>query len=268
MITSKSWKAVFCRRNAILFILAVLSAGFYYSSIYFRTKHEERVKISAKHTEAVAIEFQRATEAERNIWNRMKNAKTLVDWGALQKELPTLSVEDQKTARVVVDSKAFEYYFWKVERLLVRSRALMEQDEHHPVAKEYLKEAQKIYGKLDGLVSGLGEFPGNPEFNSRLYYLKGAFYYRSIVIFLDLDKDKTKVEDFVAKALENWSKALEIRRKDWDTQVAIEVLQKKTKDALSNFGGNSAKLRLQLMPSRDKEILGPFAIGERKQGKH
>lgn len=267
-MTRKNWKAVFCRRNVILFILAVLSAGFYYSSMYFRTKHEEQVKISAKHTEAMALESQRVTAAERSIWHSMKNAKTLADLEALQKELPTLSVEDQKTARVVVASKIFEYYFWKVERLLVRSRALMEQDEHHPVAKEYLKEAQKIYGKLDGFIAGLGELPGNQEFNFRLYYLKGAFYYRSIVVFLDLDKDKTKVEDFAAKALENWSKALEIRRKDWDTQVAIEVLQKKTKAALSNSGDNPAKLRLQLMPSRDKEISGPFAIGERKQGRY
>lgn len=264
----RGWKAVFCRRNVILFILAVLSVGFYHSSIYFRTKHEERVKILAKHEEAVALESKRATEAERSIWNRMKNAKTFADWEALQKELSAISVEDQKTARIVIASKIFEYYFWKVERLLVRSRALMEQDEYHPVAKEYLKEAQKIYGRLAGFVSGLGELPGNQEFNFRLYYLKGAFYYRSIVIFLDLDKDKTKVEDFVAKALENWVKALEIRRKDWDTQVAIEVLQKKVKGALSSSGENQAKLRLQLMPSRDKEISGPFSIGGRKQGRH
>jgi hypothetical protein len=72
----------------------------------------------------------------------------------------------------------------------------------------------------------------------------------------------------VAQSIASLALALVHAPKDHDTQVAIEVLQKKVKDTFSSSGAaDNKRLELQLLPGKDKEV-GPFQIGPREEGKY
>lgn len=253
------------KKILIAVAVLVMALGAWKSSQYFGHKSEEREALRAEALKRQAEVGAQEEAVSKSIWSRMAQIRTLEEWEKmLSSEVPALAEEEQKSVGAMVRSKIFEQRFWQAEHLLSRARALLEQDQNHPLAKEYLEEARKIYQKLEELLSNLSEIPGDASWNAKLYYYKGVYYFRSL-LFLKIQEDRSKAQDLIAQSVENLSKALEYLPKDRDIQVAIEVLQKKGQQALA-AGGENIKLQIQLLPSRGKEI-NPFAIGGREEGK-
>ena len=144
----------------------------------------------------------------------------------------------------------------------------MEQDENNIMAGVYIEKARIIYERVKEFMPDIGEIQGDLLWNMRLHYLKGVYYFRSLIFMKKIQEQRSKVEDVMAQSVTSFDKALVYAPKDHDTQVAIEVLQKKVKNTFSSSGTvDNKRLELQLLPGKDKEV-GPFQVGPREEGKY
>lgn len=256
----KKWFLVFfCLKGAL---------GLWWISVYFFSINQEREHIRQNHAKMYVEAVEKATDASHDIWHRLSTARTLEQWEELaQTDISALPEMEQQNVHVIIKSKLFEMLFWRAETLLARARGLLEQDENNTVAGAYLKEAQAIYERVKGFMPVVGATKEDSSWNAMLHYLQGVYYARSLY-FIKNKLEKSKIEDAVAQAVASFDKVLAYAPKDYDTQVAIEVLQKKAKDLSSSMGsGDTMKSQLQLLPGKDKEI-GSFQIGPRDEGKH
>lgn len=251
------------------FLFGALALGVYrYADLTL--KERDQIK---KNQEAFQIEeAKKAAKVADNARSRIVELKSLEDWeNFLKNKVPKLSGGEQKTIANIVKAKIFEARFHKSERLLTRARALLEQDNYHPVGKAYIEDVRKTYENTKDLVLSLKEIAGDPDWNARLEYFKGIYYYRSL-LFVNIKEDSAKAKDLITQSFESFKKALEYKPKDRDIEVAIELLQKNTKDMLSASAANQEKqdkIKLKLLPGKDREIEGPIGgPSDQERGRH
>lgn len=254
----------------LLIILCVKTAfGFWWISTYFFSINNERERIAQEHTRLRVENAEKAKSLSFDMQRRIKGARTREEWeDLLAVDISSIGETEQQDIQVIVRSKLFEVLFWQAETLLARARGLLEQDQNNKIAGMYIEEARVIYEKIKGFMPDLGEIAGNPLWNARLYYLRGVYYFRSLVFIKNKQEERSKIEDAVAQSVVSLDKVFSYSPKDRDTQVAIEVLQKKAKEASAQgTTDDSMKLQLRLLPGKDKEI-GPFQVGPREEGRH
>lgn len=260
------WK-IFINLSLLLGILFSFSI---YSHLNVALKKREQIKEAQ---EAVQVrEAKIVAEAANSAWNKMAKLRSLEDEeNFLKNDVPKLSSEEQRTIANIVRAKIFEMRFRKSEQLLARAKNLLEQDNYHPVGNSYIESARKIYRDNGELISAIKEFSSDPDQNARLEYLKGVYYYRSL-LFMDIKEDSDKIKDLIEQSFKSFTAALKYKPKDWDAQVAIEVLQKNTKDLLEASAGEQGKqekIRLRLLPGKDKEIRGLIGgPNDQEQGRY
>lgn len=252
----------------LLVILLVGGVGAWYAFDYFTSIEKERARVREKiRLERIAVE-EEARSLTYKIREMLDAARTLEDWQHMAEiNLSSIAPSDRNAIEMVIKGGVFKALFWQGETLLARARGLLEQDENHPAAAEYLARARAVYDDLTARVSGLEELPDAADWNFRVQYLKGVFFFRKIA-FADTQKEsKQEISDLVAQSLAHLDKALGFARRDYDTQVAIEALQKKAASMLGQWGSMTTKMRLELLPSKDREV-GAFQMGPREEGRH
>lgn len=257
----KKWVLIFlCLKGAL---------SLWWISTYFFSIDQERVHIRKEHAKLYAEAVQKAHDISQGIWHHLSQTHTLGAWEELEKmDISALPETERRDIVIIIKNKLFEMLFWRAETLLARARSLLEQDENNITASAYIEEARAIYERLKTFMPDIGEIQGDALWNARLHYLKGAYYARSLAFIKNTREERLKAEDVVAQAIASLDKVFFYAPKDWDTQVAIEALQKKVKGILSSGSAtDNKKLELQLLPGRDKEI-GPFQIGPRDEGKY
>lgn len=254
----------------LMVILCVKMAfGLWWISGYFFSINNERERIVQEHTRLRVENVEKAKSLSFDVRRRIQGVRTREAWeDLLAMNISSLGEMEQQGIQVIVRSKLFEVLFWQAETLLARARGLLEQDQNNSIAGIYIEEARRIYERIKEFMPELGEIEGDTLWNTRLHYLKGAYYARSLYFIKNKQEEKSKVEDAVAQSVASLDKALLYAPKDRDTQVAIEVLQKKAKEASAlGSADGGMKLQLQLLPGKDKEI-GPFQVGPREEGRH
>ncbi len=218
---------------------------------------------------------RRAAEINKSaqgIARKIREARFAEDWRALaDKDLPVASKEEQKVFGPQIRLKTFEADFWKAERLLARARSFLSADKNHPVAKKYLSEADALYSRNQEHLANLAEGAEDPFMRARVHYLIGVYYYRSLALGSLLGKmDEFKGADIVEQVITQFDKALELKKLDWATQVAIEILQKNAKQFLAaggSAGSDAGDMRLRLLPQGEISSPGGGPL-ERRGGRH
>lgn len=252
----------------VILLCMKLALSLWLVSLYFSSAHQERERVLQEQVRIQAEAVRKAARISEDLWHRANNAYTLDEWDALSKiNLFDMAEQDQEQFRTMVQSKLFEMLFWQAETIMAHARGLLEQDQNSPAAGSYLEQARQTYERIEGLMPDLSEIAGNPQWNMRLYYLKGIYYFRSLIFIKKMQEEQSKVKDAMAQSVASFDKALLYAPKDRDTEVAIELLQTKAKNALSSSGLDAGKMELQLLPAKDREV-GPFQTGPRTEGRH
>ena len=142
-------------------------------------------------------------------------------------------------------------------------------DENHPTGLEYIERAKNVYDKLGKLMeSGISGQSNDFEGNARTYYLEGLYYFRQLIFVEDPKKEMAKVEELVGQSAKNLFMVFKYLPKDWDTEVAIEVLQKKAESIGAGDNSTQAKTRLDLLPSNNRNQGPMFAIEGLEEGRN
>lgn len=259
----------YVRRWALIFgvLSVILGAASWFAADYFHKRENERVNL-IKARERLSVEaYQRQVPVSDKIWNKIREARTVGEWQALLRdEVKLLYGEERKEAERFIKAKIFEGYFWEAEQLLANAKSFLSEDINHPTAQLYLKRAKEIYGAMERLAPDLAEKPGDVNWNKRINYLKGKFYFRSLFFVEKPVEEQAKILDLITHSANFLSRTLEFAPKDNDTEIALEVLQKTTKAMSLAGGGDQTKLRLELLPAPSQEIRPQFGIDERKGG--
>jgi len=260
------------KKSALVVFIAsaLLALGSWLSVDYLRGNAEERILVEKERVRLTEEAGKRQLSISDEVWQKIRKARTPQAWEkVLAEETPRLSGEERKEAELLARAKLFEVYFWQVEPLLQNAQELLATDKNHPTAQKYLERAKEIYARMDKLVSLLVDQPSDKSQNARVNYLKGKFYYRSLPLVEDLKKEQAKVLELISRSATHLSSVFDSSPKDYDASIALEVLQKKTKDMRSagDGEGNKAKLRLELLPAPSREIGPQFGLGGGGEGR-
>ena len=251
-----------------IMFLGIVAVAMFILNDYVLMRMRDRQDSVIKREALMVLARGEAARMSDTIWAKMRNAHTLEEWEHIFiEELAVLEGEDAKFASAVSKSKLFEARLWTAEYFLVGAGKLLAYDVNHPAAKKYMDRARELYEKNEGIVNGLQEERGNPEWNAYLNYLKGVHYFRSLLFVKKPSEEQSKVEELVSQSALHLGKVFAWLPKDNDTEIALEVLQKKSKEMLSASGSDeSLRLQLKLLPS--KEVGPEFLIGGKQEGKH
>ena len=110
------------------------------------------------------------------------------------------------------------------------------------------------------------EYPNDSRGNARLNYLKGVYYFRLLIFIKDPKAEADRVEELIGQSAKHLSAVFAYIPRDRDTEVAIEILQKKAK-SMSDGSGSPGKTRLELLPS-DKNQGPMFMIEGTDKGRN
>lgn len=250
-------------------ILASLSAllfGFFY---HVNTRSEARNAVvrerSRLEEEAKKASFERVETALTKL-ERVTGLEGLEEFAL--KVMANLFKNERTVLGPLFRVKLFEAYFWRGELLLLRAGDLLRKDENHPMGKEYIERAKKIYEKMDKLIDeGVPSRSKDPEENARLNYLKGVYYFRSLIFIKDPKAERARIEELVGLSAKHLSAVFQYKPRDRDTEVAIEILQKKATEMGAGQGGQ-AKFQLQLLPSSGPNQGPTFSIEGMEEGRH
>ena len=256
------------QRNKLCIVLGIAAVAMWGLSHHFLTRINDRAGMVIKREQLATQARIEAGRVSGDIWAKMRNAQTPEEWERiLIEELPLLDSEYAKFPSVVSKAKLFEARFWAGEYLLVGASRLLQYDVHHPVAKKYIQAARELYEKNDDIVNHLHEDSGNTQWNAYLHYLQGVYYFRSLFFVKEPAKEQSKVEELIAQSALHLGKVFAWLPKDNDAQVALELLQKKAQELLTNPSNADEQLRLQLKLLPSKEVGPEFLLGG-KEGKH
>ncbi len=234
---------------------------------HFRTRLSER--------ENVLQERGRLTEeakiiSEKRVESASQKLATVSRLEGLEKfseELTSLPKAEREALAPILRAKLFEANFLRAEALLESAGGLLRSDENHPTGKEYLEQARKIYEKMAKLLEqGIAE-KDDPAARARLNYLKGVFYFRSLIFVKDPKAEASRVEELVGQSAQHLSEVFKYFPRDRDTEVALEILQKKA-EKMGAGKPSDAKLQLELLPSRGSRKGPGFAIEGDQEGIH
>ena len=254
--------------------LAALAAaallGLFSSHIQTRLSEREKVlEERSRLTEEARISSEKHLE---NASEKLAKIFRLEDLEKFNKGLSSLSKEEYEALAPVLRAKLFEANFLYAEGLLESAGGLLRADENHPTGREYLERARKIYEKIDKLLKqGIPERPSNHDGNARLSYLKGVYYYNSMVIIAltskDIKAEMARLEELIGLSAKHFSSVFQYKPRDRDTEVALEILQKKA-ESMGAAQSSGAKLQLELLPSRGSKRGPGFAIEGGTEGRH
>lgn len=251
-------------------ILLAASAAMWGFSNYLKTRLDERnavIETRARlEAEAKKISAERTLSALEKLAGitRLEELEKFAETDAKR-----LSKGEYQALSPLLRTKLFEANFRRAELLLGRAGDLLRSDNNHPSGKEYLERAQKIYAKMDKLLEqGIPEQSGDDKANTRLNYMKGVYFHRSLFFVKDPKAEAARVDELVHLAKRYYSAVFQYTPKDRDTEVALELLQKQAKEMGAGNSDSQAKLKLELLPSR-KSSPGPtFAIEGIEEGRH
>lgn len=243
--------------------LIIVTLGLWGASDYLNSKIGDRDRIVGEQAAVAEEKLKKDEELLESVWTKMKRAKTFEDW-------QTLAAAEKNAATPMIRGKLFESYFWKAEHLLSRAGQLFKQDENHPTAKAYVEQARQLYAKMDELLaSGINEQSDSPSWAAYLNYLKGVYYYRSLLFIKKPAEEQAKIQDLITQSANHLAKVFGFIPRDRDTEVALEILQKKAESMLSSSGNESfAKFQLEMMPSEEISPGRDFSIGGMEEGRH
>lgn len=251
------------------FILAAVAVGLISFSHHVKTRLDERSTVvetrtrleaetrivSIKHVESVSTKLEKLTRLE-----------DLEEFAS--KELGSMSKGERTLVGPIFRAKLFEAYFRRAEILLGRAGDLLRKDENHPTGKEYVERARKIYEKMDKLIDeGVPARSNDREENARLNYMKGVYYFRSLIFIKNAKAEASRVEELVGLSAKHLSTVFQYIPRDRNTEVAIEILQKKAQEMNAGGDGSPGKLRLELLPSQGSNQGPTFSI-EGSEGRH
>src|SRR3989344_6618946 len=200
---------------------------------------------------------------------KLQKISRLEDLEEFSKGLALLSKNEREAISPMLRVKLFEANFYRGELYLSRAGNLLRVDENHPTGLEYIERAKNVYDKLGKLMeSGISGQPNDFEGNARTYYLEGLYYFRQLIFVEDPKKEMAKVEELVGQSAKNLFMVFKYLPKDWDTEVAIEVLQKKAESIGAGDNSTQAKTRLDLLPSNNRNQGPMFAIEGLEEGRN
>ncbi|MBI2446366.1 MAG: hypothetical protein HYV51_00910 [Parcubacteria group bacterium] len=203
-------------------------------------------------------------EARARLEEKAKEDSTKRVYSALEKLLKINNLEElekfvkdteflAKGEREAIDpvlrAKLFEANFRRAELYLTRAGDLLRADKDHPAGHKYIERAQNLYAKMEKLMeAGIPERLDDARVNARLNYLKGVYYFRLLIFIKNPKEEAARVEELIGQSAKHFSAVFAYLPRDRDSEVAIEILQKKAKDMNANSGA-PAKTRLELLPS-------------------
>ncbi|MDO8561033.1 MAG: hypothetical protein Q7R91_02360 [bacterium] len=250
----------------VLFFIALALVGF---SRYVRVRLDERRAVAETRarleTEAKLV----STDRVENIMTKLEKLRRLEDMEEFAvKNIASLPQGERTVVGPAFRVKLFGAYFRRGELLLGRAGDLLRKDENHPTGKEYIERARKIYEKMDKLIDeGVSAHSKDAEENARLNYLKGVYYFRSLVFITDAKAEAPRVEELVGLSAKHLSAVFQYKPKDRDTEVALEILQKKAQQ-MGAGGDGSGKMQLELLPSQGNNQGPTFSIEGSEGGRH
>src|SRR3989338_5769779 len=219
----KKWTAL----GLVLFFLALTLIGF---SHYVNTRLDERRAVveMRRHLEAEAKKASyKHTETAWTSLERLVSLENLLEF--VEKVVASMPKQMREAIGPSLRVKLFESYFRRAELLLGRAGDLLRKDENHPTGKEYIERARKIYTKMEVLMdAGIPARSGDVEENARLNYMKGVYYYRSLIFIKDPKAEAARAEELVGLSAKHLSAVFPYKPKNWDTEVAFEILQKRS----------------------------------------
>lgn len=243
------------------------------SSLWFLTSRvetrigERDVALNARNL--LEIKAYRTSKVQfSNALSRLQKISRLENLEDFEKKTALLSKGEREAVASLLRTKLFEANFRRADLYLSRAGDLLREDENHPTGSEYIERAKSIYEKMEKLLElGIPEQPGSSLGNARINYLKGVYYFRQLIFIKDPKNEMTRVDEIVGQSAKHLSMVFAHLPKDRDTEVAIEILQKKAKD-MGAGEGSPAKTRLDLLPSNDKNRGPMFAIEGMEEGKN
>jgi len=245
---------------AIAFFILANSLWFFVDRIETRIEERENVLKVRSRLEGEANRV--SNEHVLNVSAELQKISRLEDLEKFSQKAGLLSKNEREAISPILRAKLFEANFRRAELYLSRAGNLLRVDENHPTGNQYIERAKNIYDKMEKLAES-----GIPEQIGEYYYLKGVYYYRQLIFIKDPKKEMAKVEELIGQSAKNLFMVFKYLPKDWDTEVAIEVLQKKA-EFMGAGGDTLAKIRLDLLPSNDKNKGPLFAIGGLEEGRN
>lgn len=257
------------RKWAFLAIASIILANFLWFFInHIESKIEERNIIIKVRNRMEAEANRVSNEQVLSASAKLQKISRLEDLEEFGKEAALLSKNEREAIGPSFRAKLFEANFRRAELYLLRAGDLLRADENHPTGNEYIERAKKIYEKMERLMeSGVTEQPKDLEGNARINYLKGVYYFRQLIFIKEPKSEMAKIEELVGQSAKHLSMVFGYIPKDRDTEVAIEILQKKAKD-MGAGGDSSAKTRLELLPSNNQNHGPTFAIEGLEEGRN
>lgn len=243
---------------------------------YFLWVFSDSVELRIEERDALLeIKSQLEVEAKRASNERVLSASAkierttrLEDLEELSKKVALLPKNEREAIYRFFNAKLFEANFRRAELYLARAGNLLRADENHPSGSEYIERAKSIYDKMEKLMElGVSEQLNDPQGNARINYLKGIYHFRQLIFIKDPKKEMAKVEELLGQSAKYLFMVFRYIPRDWDTDVAIEILQKKAEE-IGADGKSPAKTRLDLLPSNNQNQGPNFAIGGLEEGKN
>ena len=257
------------KRNIVLMSVLMMAAfGIWEFGDYFFVRVQKRQRVAEERETLAALAKVDAGNVSNAIRAQMRSARTLEEWERMVNgELARLEGKDKESASALARAKLFEARFWTAEYFLVGAGRLLQFDVNHPTAKKYMERARELYEKNESIVHGIKEELGNAEWNAYLNYLKGVYYFRSLLFIKNRGDEQSKIEDLVSQSMVHLRKVFAWLPKDNNTEVTIEILQKKAQEML-NAKGADEQLRLQLKLLPSQEVGPEFSIDGKKEGRY
>lgn len=258
------------RKWAFLAMVSIILANFLWFFINrIESKIEER-NIILKVRNSLLEEANRVSNKRvLSALAKLQRINRLEDLEEFSKEVALLAKNEREAVSPVLRVKLFEANFRRAELYLLRAGNLLRADENHPKGSEYVERAKSIYDKMEKLMElGVSEQLNDTQGNARINYLKGVYFFRQLIFIKEPKKEMAKVEELVGQSAKHFSMVFGYTPKDRDTEVAIEILQKKAKDMGAGGGESSAKTRLELLPSNGKNQGPTFAIEGLEEGRN
>ena len=249
--------------------LAALAAaallGLFSSHIQTRLSEREKVlEERSRLTEEARVASKKRLE---NASERLAKIFRLEDLEKFNQGLYSFSKEEYEKIAPVLRAKLFEANFLYAEGLLESAGDFLRADENHPIGKEYIERARKIYEKMDKLLKqGISERHNAPVANARINYLKGVYYYRSLLFVKDPKAEASRVEELVGQSVNHLATVFATIPKEINAEYALEILQKKA-ESMGVDKPSDAKLKLELLPSRGSRKGPGFAIKGGTEGR-
>lgn len=256
-------------------IFLIVSAGWLGVSGYLKFKTEERravierrTQLEEKARQASMVKVETAL-AKLDKIGRLELEK-LEEFAA--KYLAGFSKGEREALLPVLRAKLFEANFRRAELYLMRAGDLLRVDNNHPTGKEYIERAWKLYAAMEKLMEqGIPERTGDTEGNARANYLKGVYFFGlaklTFIRAKDPKEEAARLEELIGLSAKHLSTVFQYKPRDRDTEVALEILQKKAQSMGAGGNDDSAKLKLELLPSRGSNRGPTFAIEGFEEGR-